>query len=98
MMRTMRKQAGMYGENPDNSTPGVSYSGGEVRMSQSRVKPWEGFHQGTPVGYRMIVSKTDDHRFGAECSAKEMEPLLTLLRQFEGIGYHFVRLERVYGG
>jgi len=84
----------MYGDNE----PHTSYSGGEVRMGQSQVKPWEGFHQGTPVGYRMIVSKADDRRYGAECSAKEMEPLLMLLRQFEQIGYHFVRLERVYGG
>ena len=81
----------MYGDNE----PRVSYSGGEVRM-RSALDPGP-LHQGTPVGYRMIVTKADDSRYGAEARAETMEPLLSLLRQFEDLWYEFVRLERVFG-
>ena len=60
--------------------------------------PAGGLHQGTPVGYRLIVTKTGDRRYGAEAVCETMTPLLGLLEQFEGIDYEFVKIERVYGG
>jgi hypothetical protein len=72
----------------------TSFSGGEIRMGD----PHGGLHQGTPIGYRVIVTKNDGRVHSAEATAATMEPLLELLRQFEDIGYEFVRLERVYGG
>jgi len=56
-----------------------------------------GISPGTPIGYRMVVTKTGERRYGAEACATEIEPLLRLLRQFEELGYEFVRLERTYG-
>jgi hypothetical protein len=80
-----------YGENEPHS-PG--FSGGEIRMGA----PMGGLNPGTPVGYRMLVSKADDYRCGMEARCERMEPLLFLLRQLEELGYEFVRLERIYGG
>jgi hypothetical protein len=76
----------------------MTFSGGEIRMGTPAEPPHGGLHQGTLVGYRLIVTKNDDHRYGAEARSATMEPLLLLLRQFEDIGYSFVRLEAVFGG
>lgn len=71
--------------------PVTSYSGGEIRMGGGEL------YQGTPVGYRMLVALTTNHRCGVEACAETMEPLLLLLQQFENLGYEFVRLERIFG-
>jgi hypothetical protein len=84
----------MYGDNEPHP-PKASYSGGEIRLGDS---PTGGLSKGTVVGYRLIVTKADDSRFGAEARAQTMEPLLLLLHQFEDLGYQFVRLESIYGG
>jgi hypothetical protein len=78
----------------DNEPHPPRYSGGEVRLGD----PHGGLHQGTLVGYRLIVTKADDARLHAEARSETMPPLLSLLRQFEDLGYQFVRLESVFGG
>lgn len=60
--------------------------------------PHGGLNQGSLVGYRLLVTLTGDRRYHAEACAERREPLLLLLRQFEELGYEFVRLESIYGG
>lgn len=60
-------------------------------------RDWQQLSQGVPVGYRLTVVRSDDHRYGAEASAEAMEPLLELNDQFAELGYEFVRLERIFG-
>jgi hypothetical protein len=72
----------------------ANYSGGEIRMGA----PMGGLNPGTPIGYRMLVTKTGDRRYGIEACCARMEPLLFLLRQLEELEYEFVKIERTYGG